>query len=134
MARSLPNEMLSAIENKPAISAKAAIGPSNETTTNIPQDEMPTNPSAYQLYQPKDLDNPAKREDVRAFFSKLGKAFKMKKSPTPVSDDANRLAQLNSWLKDPVLYPEALKRSKNAGYSIDYNLNGVALNISELDF
>ncbi|MGF1485591.1 MAG: hypothetical protein ACFBSE_00575 [Prochloraceae cyanobacterium] len=53
-------------------------------------------------------------EVVRGFLAK----FKSTPKPDRSSQsDKSQLSKLNSWLKDPILYPEAVKRAKNAGYA-----------------
>jgi len=62
-----------------------------------------------------------------------GLLAKFKSTPKPkVSNESDRsqLSKLNSWLKDPILYPEAVKRAKSAGYHLEYSRTGVATKIS----
>jgi len=68
---------------------------------------------------------------VRGFLTKFKSTPKADRSP---QSDISQLSKLNSWLKDPILYSEAVKRAKNAGYHIEYSRDGIAIRISEPEF
>ncbi|MGF1488950.1 MAG: hypothetical protein ACFBSE_17840, partial [Prochloraceae cyanobacterium] len=62
---------------------------------------------------------------------------KFKSTPKPdrsSQSDRSQLSKLNSWLQDPILYSEAVKRAKSAGYAIEYSRDGVAIRINEPEF
>ncbi|MDJ0723914.1 MAG: hypothetical protein QNJ38_02250 [Prochloraceae cyanobacterium] len=120
----------SRIANNPSASATSDLGGGNRNLKT----EILENRQAYQIYQPQEIDNRADPNLVKELFSKLGKAFSLKPMSAKCYKDGDRLAQLNDWLKDSILYSEAVKRAKSAGYQIDFDENGVAVKISELEF
>ncbi|MGF1486951.1 MAG: hypothetical protein ACFBSE_07545, partial [Prochloraceae cyanobacterium] len=69
-------------------------------------------------HQPKPIENLADPKQV----AEVVRGFLAKFKSTPKADrsndsDRSQLSKLNSWLQDPILCSEAVKRAKNAGYA-----------------
>ncbi|MGF1485493.1 MAG: hypothetical protein ACFBSE_00060, partial [Prochloraceae cyanobacterium] len=91
--------------------------------------------AAYQYHQAKPIENLADPKKV----SEVVRGFLSKFKSTPKADRSNQsycsqLSKLNSWLQDPILYSEAVKRAKSAGYHLEYSRAGIAIRISEPEF
>jgi len=105
--------------------------PKERDKSNLPAHEIPENSNAYKYWQPEKIEP---LTDPKRAIDLLNSALTMPPPPTLTREAEHAIDKLNSWLKDPILYPEALKRAKNNGYSIEFNENGRAVRISEPEF
>ena len=99
----------------------------------LKEEEKPDNPVAYRNWQPEEIERPADPSQIQEFL----RSFRLRSSMPTVKQQVepnNELKKLNAWLKDDILYPEAVKRAKAAGYEIEYSCEGVAMLILESEF
>lgn len=104
------------------------------------------NAAAYQLWEPELVEEEASPEQVRELMRSLKSSFSMPK-PTeqqPTTDEVNAasgacipmtvdpLEELNIWIRDPILRPEAMKRAtKSDRYAIEFDEFGNPIRVME---
>ena len=97
--------------------------------TNDPEaPESAENPEAYKLYQPKQVEAAPPPADILEKLKQAAERFSMSKAPKV--EVSSELDELNRWIADPLLRPEAVQRVMTSDlYTIDYDEEGVAYQV-----
>ncbi len=106
--------------------------PNSSLPTNAPCEE---NAAAYRLFKPEPIEDPIAPEQFAELKRSLVNALSMPKpkateQPTPTTDP---LEELNIWIKDPILRPEAMKRiMQSERYTVEFDEEGNPISVVEV--
>jgi hypothetical protein len=90
--------------------------------------ESAENPEAYKLYQPKQVEVAPPPAGISEMLKRTAAHMSMSKAPKV--EVLSELDELNRWIADPLLRPEAVQRVMTSDlYTIDYDEEGVAYQV-----
>ncbi len=96
------------------------------------------NADADQPWKPEPIENPATREQVRELLAGLTKKLSEKLSvPKPAQEQTRaretEISELNLWVRDPILRPEAMRRiMQSERYTVEFDEEGNPISVVEV--
>jgi hypothetical protein len=96
--------------------------------TKDPEAPDSENTEAYKLYQPKQVEAAPAPAGILEKLKQAAERLSMSKAPKV--EVSSELDELNRWIADPLLRPEAVQRVMTSDlYTIDYDEEGVAYQV-----